>query len=75
MSFPRYPAYKDSGVEWLGEVPAHWVVTRLKRYVRLKGGYAFSADDFEDDGIKVVRMNGKWLIDFKYTSADSTSKQ
>lgn len=30
MSFPRYPAYKDSGVEWLGEVPAHWEVGRLK---------------------------------------------
>ncbi len=26
----RYPAYKDSGVEWLGEVPAHWEVRRLK---------------------------------------------
>ena len=25
-----YPAYKDSGVEWLGNVPAHWEVTRLK---------------------------------------------
>ena len=24
-----YPAYKDSGVEWLGEVPAHWDVSRL----------------------------------------------
>lgn len=24
MSFPRYPAYKDSGVEWLGKVPGHW---------------------------------------------------
>lgn len=26
----RYPAYKDSGVEWLGEVPEHWEVTELK---------------------------------------------
>lgn len=26
MSFPRYPAYKDSGVEWLSQVPAHWEV-------------------------------------------------
>ncbi len=25
-----YPAYKDSGVEWLGEVPKHWDVYRLK---------------------------------------------
>ncbi|MDG4868525.1 restriction endonuclease subunit S [Guyparkeria sp. 1SP6A2] len=32
MSFPRYSEYKDSGVEWLGEVPAHWSVKRL-RYV------------------------------------------
>ncbi len=33
MSFPRYPRYKDSGVEWLGEVPEHWEVNRLKRIV------------------------------------------
>ena len=24
---------KDSGVQWLGEVPAHWAVERLKHYV------------------------------------------
>ncbi len=28
--FEPYPAYKDSGVEWLGEIPAHWEVKRLK---------------------------------------------
>ena len=30
MSFPRYPAYKPSGVEWLGEVPEHWQEKPLK---------------------------------------------
>ncbi|MBI4742892.1 MAG: restriction endonuclease subunit S [Betaproteobacteria bacterium] len=30
MSLPRYPEYKDSGVEWLGEVPAHWRTASLK---------------------------------------------
>lgn len=30
-----YPAYKPSGVEWLGDVPEHWGVKRLKRTVRL----------------------------------------
>jgi type I restriction enzyme S subunit len=29
MSFPRYLEYKDSGVEWLGEVPAHWNLKRV----------------------------------------------
>lgn len=36
MSHPRYPAYKDSGVEWLGEVPAHWEAQRLKYTVHLR---------------------------------------
>jgi len=31
MSFPSYPEYKDSGVEWLGEVPEHWETKPLKR--------------------------------------------
>ena len=30
MSFPRYPKYKASGVEWLGEVPEGWEVSRIK---------------------------------------------
>ena len=30
MKYPRYPAYKDSGVEWIGEIPKHWDVKRLK---------------------------------------------
>jgi type I restriction enzyme S subunit len=29
-----YPEYKDSGVEWLGEVPAHWEVRRAKTLLR-----------------------------------------
>ncbi len=30
MSFPRYPEYRDSGVEWLGGVPGHWELVRYK---------------------------------------------
>ena len=33
-----YPAYKDSGAEWLGEIPAHWEVRRLKRLFRVENG-------------------------------------
>jgi type I restriction enzyme, S subunit len=35
MSFPKYERYKDSGVEWLGEVPEHWDVTSLKRHANI----------------------------------------
>ena len=27
---PPYPAYKPSGVEWLGDVPAHWEARRQR---------------------------------------------
>ena len=38
MSFPSYPKYKDSGVEWLGEVPEHWEVMPLKYVARFTSG-------------------------------------
>ncbi|MGH8470742.1 MAG: restriction endonuclease subunit S, partial [Gammaproteobacteria bacterium] len=31
-----YPAYKDSGVPWLGEVPGHWEVPRLRDAVDMR---------------------------------------
>lgn len=35
MSFPRYPAHKASGVEWIGKVPSGWAVQPLRRHARL----------------------------------------
>lgn len=36
MSIPRYPDYKFSGVDWLGEVPSHWKVERFKNVISLR---------------------------------------
>ncbi len=33
-----YPAYKASGVEWLGDVPAHWDITAVKRHYAIQLG-------------------------------------
>ncbi|TKV07085.1 restriction endonuclease subunit S [Citrobacter sp. wls619] len=30
--YKAYPEYKDSGVEWLGEIPAHWNIKRLGQF-------------------------------------------
>jgi len=30
MKYPAYPKYKESGVEWLGEIPSHWEANKLK---------------------------------------------
>jgi type I restriction enzyme, S subunit len=57
MSFPRYPEYKDSGVEWLGEVPAHWVVDRLKRsIVSCRNGIWGEEAQGDDYDIPCVRV-------------------
>lgn len=47
---------RDSGVEWLGEVPEHWDVTNLKYYASIQGGYAFNSNDFVDNGIQILRI-------------------
>ena len=57
MSFPRYPKYKDSGVEWLGEVPAHWAVFSLKRDLDfLTSGSRGWAENYSDEGELFIRI-------------------
>jgi hypothetical protein len=36
--FKPYPSYKDSGVEWLGEIPVHWGVRKVKRLCLVRRG-------------------------------------
>jgi type I restriction enzyme S subunit len=48
---------KPSGVAWLGNVPEHWEVRKLKRLCRIQSGYAFQSSLFGENGVAVVRMN------------------
>lgn len=41
MSFPKYPSYKESGVEWIGDIPVGWKLAKLKHAGRLFGGAGF----------------------------------
>lgn len=47
MSLPRYPQYKDSGVVWLDDVPAHWRISPLKHLVSMKSGGTPSKDNLD----------------------------
>lgn len=53
MSFPRYPEYKDSGEEWLGEVPGHWKVKRLKHACHV---FPSNVDKKFHDGETLVKL-------------------
>ena len=67
MSFPRYPQYKDSGVDWLGQVPAHWEVVQLKQFVDIQNGADHKHVE-QDDGYPVIGSGGAFTYasDFLY---------
>ena len=47
---------KDSGVEWIGEIPDFWNVVPLKTCADILPGYAFSSDDFDiENGTALLR--------------------
>jgi len=68
MSFPRYPKYKPSGVEWLGEVPEHWEVEPFKRQIERNDGGVWGDDPDGLDDTIVLRsteqtVDGRWQLD------------
>jgi type I restriction enzyme S subunit len=68
MTFPCYPDYKDSGVEWLGDVPVGWGVSRVKfdSYVKARvGWHGLKSDEFTDEGPYLVTGS-----DFKNKTVD-----
>ena len=54
----RYQTYKDSGVEWIGEVPEHWSALRLKWVCNFLYGESLSAQERENGIIPVYGSNG-----------------
>lgn len=49
----RYPEYKDSGVEWIGEIPKEWEVKKIKHTTYVKGRIGWQglkSDEFIDEG-------------------------
>lgn len=62
---------KDSGVEWLGEIPAHWGTAPLKHCARFVNGYSFHSSQWRNKGIPIIRIeNLNRSENFNYT--DST---
>ena len=47
---------KDSGIEWLGEIPEHWDVKKIKFHSLLLNGYAFDSDAYAEEGIPLIRI-------------------
>ena len=48
-SFRRYAEYKDSGVEWLGNIPIDWQVSLIKRRYEVTLGKMLKSNQTEPD--------------------------
>ena len=53
---------KDSGVEWIGEIPAHWKVKRLKYLANICNGQEYKNFEVEENGIPVYGSGGVFAL-------------
>jgi type I restriction enzyme S subunit len=47
---------KDSGNEWLGEIPEHWEVGKFNLLINIRHGHQFMNYDFKEVGIKIIKI-------------------
>ena len=61
---------KDSGIEWIGKIPANWQVCKQKHVIELINGRAYSDDEFEDGGkYRILRVGNLFTNPAWYTSS------
>ena len=48
---------KDSGIEWLGDIPENWEDKRLKYLGNFINGYSFKSTDFKSSGVRVLKIS------------------
>jgi type I restriction enzyme S subunit len=73
---------KDSGIEWIGEVPENWIISKIKHNIGIRTGYSFKSEEFVDDSyqnekVPVIRisniqdgyidLNGSVYLPLNYT--------
>lgn len=79
--FRPYPAYKDSGMDWLGEVPGHWGVIPLKFAVKMNPDDLpdSTPDDFRityvDIGSVTQEKGISWTEEYDFINAPSRARR
>jgi len=70
----KYNLYKDSGIDWLGEIPEHWKVCRMKNLGFLYSGLSGkSGNDFEKEPKKTYKpfINFTNVANNKFIQSDN----
>ena len=79
--FRHYPEYKESDVEWIGEIPRHWQKSRFKyeSLVPVQYGLNINSDLYVEQGIRFIRTtditdDGELIDKGVYLEAESVEK-
>lgn len=67
----RYDSYKPSGIDWIGDIPSHWTVSKLKHHIHIDSGDYISKDEISDDNKIPVFGGGEQI---GYTSKSNVSE-
>ena len=66
----RYDSYKDSGLEWIGEIPTHWSTDRLKWVSEIENSGVWGEDNEFPNSVNVpipttgqLSIDGEWYYD------------
>ena len=76
LAIERYQVYKDSGVEWLGQVPNHWSLSRIKSLTKTKSGTTPQSglSQYYDNGIyfwvRTTDLNNNKLYSSEFKITD-----
>jgi len=77
--YKAYPEYKDSGVEWLGEIPSTWTVCRVKNIAELNPSKSELKNHPDDYQVSFLPMEAigeqgqlglcchNWLVEVVYS--------
>jgi type I restriction enzyme S subunit len=65
-----YPAYKPSGVEWLGKIPSHWSITPVKRQYEIQLGKMLQNKPESDDDVSVPYVKALHVMWGKVSASD-----
>ncbi len=60
----RYPVYRDSGIEWVGEIPKEWTAKKLGYIAKIQGRIGFKGykkTDLVDEGQGALTLGGKHI--------------
>jgi type I restriction enzyme S subunit len=66
--YKAYAEYRDSGVEWLGQIPVEWKLKPLKFMARIKNGQDYKTVEV-DEGYPVIGSGGQFTYASSYTYA------